>query len=360
MLLKLKTKSTRILTLVLGVILVGAESVFAQINLDSLPEESLAGGQKPAIFRGEAFALYVENDTRKMGGPGSDQSYSNGIKISYIYAENRIPRWSRPVVHGLSFLAPDLEKAKLNYAFSAGHQIYTPNNTQETALIKDDRPYAGWLYLGFMVCLRQDKVEHFLELNLGTLGPSALGQEIQNTTHGMIGEEKALGWSNSLNDEPAIQLFYQKRYKRSLSDQIDFIPSYGAALGNVKVSAQIGALVRLGINLPDDFGPSRPSAGDSDPFVAPRQNEFNNRKSFYVFAGARGNWIARNIFLDGNSFRESPRVTKYPITFSTEFGMGAQFDRYSVVWRFVTKSPEFEEKRSFNSFASVSLVYFLL
>ncbi|MBK7962805.1 MAG: lipid A deacylase LpxR family protein [Bdellovibrionales bacterium] len=357
--LKLKTKSIRILTLLLGVFYVSVTPSFAESKSPSTPESIFTGGHQPAFSHGEAFALYIENDTRNIGGPGSDEAYSNGLKLSYIYAEDRIPPWSRAAARSMAFLGPHLDRAKLNYAFSVGPQIYTPNNTQEGALIKDDRPYVGWLYLGFTVSLRQENVGHFLELDLGTLGPSALGSEVQNSTHNLIGAKKAQGWRNSLNDEPTLQLFYQKRTKTDISKQLDFIPSYGAALGNVQVSAQIGAQIRFGFNLPDDFGPGRPSAGDGDPFVSPMQDILKKRNSYYIFGGGRGNWIARNIFLDGNSFRESPRVTKHPVTFSTEFGFGLQFTSLALVWRFVTRSPEFEEKKAFNSFASVSVIYFV-
>lgn len=37
----------------------------------------------------QAFALYIENDSRNIGGPGSDQAYSNGFKFSYIFAEKK-------------------------------------------------------------------------------------------------------------------------------------------------------------------------------------------------------------------------------------------------------------------------------
>jgi hypothetical protein len=81
--------------------------------------------------------------------------------------------------------------------------------------------------------------------------------------------------------------------------------------------------------------------------------------SFYGFIGGQVNAVAHNIFLDGNTFRHSPHVTKYPVTLENEFGFGAQLHRWSYVWRFVTRSPEFKEKREFNSFASISITYSL-
>lgn len=116
----------------------------------------------------DAYAIYFENDSRNIGGPGSDQAYTNGFKFSYIYA---------------------------------------PNDTQATNLIVDERSYAAWLYLGFAVSLKAKSTEHFLELDLGTIGPSALGEQVQNGFHSLIGTNKANGWSNEFEQRKELSSF---------------------------------------------------------------------------------------------------------------------------------------------------------
>lgn len=308
---------------------------------------------------GEAFIFYIENDSRIIGGPGSDQAYSNGFKFSYIYAEDKIPEWARGTVKKIRFLEQEQEKAKVNFGVSFGQQIYTPNNTDLSSFISDDRPYAGWMYLGLAASFKEEKVGHFFELDIGAIGPSALGKEVQNNYHELIHEPRAEGWEHSLHDEPTLQLFYQRRTKSYATKNFDSFHYYGAGFGNVMIGAHVGIMVRGGINLLDDFGPSRPSATDGDSFVSPIINPKSNKKSYYGFAGIRGNALARNIFLDGNTFRDSHHVTKYPFTFETEFGAGLQILPLGVVWRFVTRSPEFKERSDFNSFASINVIYFL-
>ncbi len=307
---------------------------------------------------GRAWAFYIENDSHNIGGPGSDQAYSNGFKFSYIFAENRAPRWAEKSTRALDFLDSNLNHAKMNFGLSVGQQIYTPNDTATSDLITDDRPYAGWLYLGLAASFKEENVGHFFELDLGVVGPSALGEQVQNNFHRLIQESPAEGWKNGLHDEPTVELLYQKRFKAWQKSQFDFVPYYGGAFGNVKVGVHVGALVRAGINLPDDFGPSRPSASDGDSFVAPNPSPESRQKSYYAFAGSRGNAVLHNIFLDGNTWQPSPHVKKYPLTFETEFGVGFQLLPYSVVWRFVTRSPEFEERSRVNSFASLNVMYF--
>ena len=128
-------------------------------------------------------------------------------------------------------------------------------------------------------------------------------------------------------------------------------------MGNVLIGAHTGGLIRFGYNLPDDFGPTRPSATDGDSFVSPPSKDSKFRKSYYVFGGVRGNLVLRNIFLDGNSIRSSHRVTKLPFVHEWEFGTGLQIIPFVVVWSFVTRSPEFEQRKKYSSFASLNFTY---
>lgn len=309
---------------------------------------------------GEAVAVYLENDTRSLGGPGSDQAYTNGFKFSYIYAKNKIPAWARAAVEKHKLLnEQNPDETKMNLGISLGHQIYTPNNLGDPNLITNDRPYAGWLYLGFAANIREKSSAQFFELDIGIVGPSALGKQIQNNWHDMIPKQRGMGWQHGLNDEPTLQLYYQKRFKIAEAKNVDLLPFYGGAFGNVMIGAHVGAIIRVGSNLLDDFGPSRPSSNDGDSFVSPMNLDEPSKFGYYAFASARGNMVARNIFLDGNSFQTSHHVKKYPFNFDTELGICLQKMPFNVVWRFVTRSPEFEERGGFISFGSLNVVYFM-
>lgn len=312
---------------------------------------------QPNPHQGEAFVFYVENDSRNLGGPGSDQSYSNGFKFSYIYAEDRAPKWPGNVIRTLEYFDDNFEKSQSNFGISIGHQIYTPNKTHFKNMVVDDRPYAAWLYLGLAFSFKNEDTAHIFEFDFGTIGPSAQGEQVQNNFHDLIRQDRAQGWDNGLHDEITLQFLYQKRTRVFKTSNTDGIFYYGAALGNVQVGGHTGAIVRVGKNIPDDLGPGRPSAGDGDSFVTTTSKSENPGNSYYAFAGIRGNALVKNIFLDGNTFRSSHHVRKYPFTFDTEFGLGLEVKPWGVVWRFVTKSPEFEQRSIFNSFASLNIVY---
>jgi lipid A 3-O-deacylase len=249
-------------------------------------------------------------------------------------------------------------KAKTNFGVSLGHQIFTPSDVRAVDVVPNDRPYAAWLYVGLAASVKETSVEQFVELDIGTVGPSALGEQVQNGFHKLIGSGTSAGWKNGLADELTLQVFYQKRHKTVVAPYLDVVPYYGLGLGNVLVAGHAGGMVRLGgPRLPDDFGASRPSASDGNSFISARSFSDEITPSYFLFLGSRGNYVIKNIFLDGNSGSSDHRLNKSAVTFEIELGLGMHFSAGTLVWRWVTKSPEFEERKEYNSFASISFVY---
>lgn len=312
--------------------------------------------------KGQGITFYLENDSRDIGGPGSDNAYTSGFKLSYISADDKIPSWATPVVNRSALMKESLKNSNSNFGISLAHQIYTPNDIRNPNLIPDDRPYAAWLYVGFSAHFKSEVSSHSAELNVGMIGPEAAGASVQNGYHRVIGKYNAEGWSHQLETEPTLQLSYQQRLRFfQLGNEegvkyFDVIPFFGGALGNVAVDVHAGGMIRFGHNLPQDFGATRPSSADGDNFVTPITTSYM-KPSLYVFAAGRSTLIGRNIFLDGNTFRSSHHVQKIPLIFETELGAAGIYNQWSVIWRFVTRSPEFRERSVVNSFASISLGY---
>jgi len=100
-------------------------------------------------------------------------------------------------------------------------------------------------------------------------------------------------------------------YKGSTGPQLDAIAHYGASLGNVRTYLNTGLTLRIGSLVPNDFGtsPIRPG-GDSN---APLESNVTHRFSeggLHAFISADARVVARDIFLDGNTFTDSPASKK--------------------------------------------------
>ena len=190
------------------------------------------------IHEGKAFSIGIENDSKNIGGPGSDQAYSDGFKLAYIYAKDHVPVWAPEWVVESKFLKDEISGAKANFGISLNHQIYTPNNVRVMGLQRNDRPYAAWLNAALSMHLKNEFRSKSVEFSFGVVGPAAMGEGVQNGFHRLIGVQPAEGWGNQLKNEPAIQLGYQQRIhffelKNRYGPWFDLIPMVGGGLGNV-------------------------------------------------------------------------------------------------------------------------------
>jgi len=184
--------------------------------------------------------LYVENDLFSE----TDQDYTSGIQLSWVspdisdYVESEeLPAWIRRLNRNLTFFHQSHEGLKRNVTVTFGQQIYTPQDLNETNLIEDDRPYAGWLFLGLGYQTRAEDQLDTLEVQIGIVGPGAYGQEAQDFIHDLRGFEKFKGWDNQLRHEPSIVATWEhKRKWRRINPETRFgydaITHAGLSLGN--------------------------------------------------------------------------------------------------------------------------------
>ncbi len=293
----------------------------------------------------------------------TDRHYTNGVRISRVSPPGEVPGWLGAMARIPSNFGPGGEPAEQRWAVSLGHSMFTPDDTDSFALVPDDRPYAAWLYLGFSVhsvyegaegAARQD----VFSVEAGIVGPSALGEEIQNTYHDLINVELSNGWAHQLEDEPGLKLGFVRKWRSAhwdVSDdgrfEADAIPHLAVTLGNIMTDASIGGLVRLGENLKDDFGPPRirPGLPGSETFGR------TGRLDWYLFAGGELRGVARNIFIDGNTGKDSHRVDREPFVADLQLGFAVLFERVRLTYTHVFVSPEFEEQSQWDQFGALTL-----
>ena len=205
-----------------------------------------------------------------------------------------------------------------------------------------------------------DTVYNTLELQLGVVGPAALGEQAQNNVHDFLGIDRAFGWDEQLGNELGINLVANRMWRvnypfdeeRPRGLAVGLVPQVTASVGNVQTYGSAGVMVRVGRDLYADFGPprQRPSVAGSD-FVQPA----TDRWGWYLFAGVDGRIVGRDIFLDGNTFQDSRSVDKKHFVGDGSLGGALLFPwgRLSYVHTF--RSEEFDGQGPFAEFGSVNL-----
>lgn len=340
-----------------------AITAFMAVFLLSLPSAALADGFAENLRAG-TFVLHTEND--KFGG-GTDEFYTNGVQATWVSPV--LESWEDADVHAsIEMLAGSLplinDERRHSISFGVGHTIFTPVDTQTTKPQPDDRPYAGWLYGTLGLHAKNSRQLDVFELTLGIVGPSAMGEQVQNDFHRLIGVDEANGWEHQLHDEPGILLTWERNWRlfpdkdpaRTGGWGFDATPHFGATLGNVKTYVNAGGEVRFGYNLPADFGTS--FIGPADGVNAPIEGLEDSRPGFHVFGGLEGKAVARDIFLDGNTWRDSPSVAKRTLVGDAYFGLSVRpSSHFAVTYTQVVRTKEFYGQTHPHVFGSLSLSF---
>lgn len=307
------------------------------------------------------FTMYFENDTFT----GTDQHYTNGLKFSWLSADLvdwGQTGWRKTFVDLLPYV--NRTGGQKNIGLALGQNIYTPRDITRTNPDLTDRPYGGWSYLELAFVSKTPAVSDTIAIQAGIVGPHSLAEDSQRLVHQWTANTRPRGWDYQLRDEIGVNVSYERRwrlYARSLYQTvgIDLVPHAGVSLGNVQTYANAGGTVRVGLNLPSDFGVqlARPGsvggtpADDLDPRVALDRNF-----SVFVFGAADGRAVARDIFLDGNTFRSSRSVTKEPFVADLSVGVGLIAGRWQLTYTQVWRTREFTtESGRYNNFGSITL-----
>ncbi len=298
-----------------------------------------------------ALTFYFENDVFS----GTDRCYTGGFQLAWIsksLADTRKSPWIKwlPFTRG-----PDFQNA---LSFSFGQNIYTPDDITLPEVIPDDRPYAGHLYLSIGLHSRSRNRKDLWELSAGMVGPAALGHEAQKLIHKLINGTEPLGWHNQLHNEFVVGLVFERKWKvlrwgeaRGLG--LELIPHIGAGAGNLYLYAAAGAQVKFGWSLPDDFGTKLIRPGGS------RSTGFREKGPFgiYAYAMIDGKGVARNIFLDGNTFGHSHKVHKNPWSVDLILGLSMRLGRFNFGYEEVFWSRKFKTESRNQAFGALNLTY---
>ncbi|MCK8787609.1 lipid A deacylase LpxR family protein [Roseomonas sp. NAR14] len=300
-------------------------------------------------YAGGSLSLTNEND---MWG-GTDRYYTNGLQA----------RWTSPAgppTGAVGWLDRQagwlLGPGEFRWGLGLSQSIFTPEDIRRRVPDPFDRPYAGHLYGSLTLERATETRRTVLEFQLGLTGPGAGGEFVQNRWHDVINKFHAEGWRYQLRDEPTFGVLTERDWRVALPPvrgiAAEVIPNATLALGNAYTYAGTGALLRLGNALDADWGPVRiRPALSSSPLTRPRE-EFG----WYAFVGVGGRLVARNLFLDGSTFRSgSPSVDRRWAVGEVQFGAALLWRGMRLSYTHVIQSEEFTRQHNGQVFGSLSL-----
>ncbi|MBC7655108.1 MAG: lipid A deacylase LpxR family protein [Oligoflexus sp.] len=316
--------------------------IFRLILSLTLTVLSLTAISQTKLYQNE-LGFKSENDSYL--GTGQDRYYTNGLFITFKRASK-----TKNYTDSLKF-------TKKIWSATIGQYMYNAQSGQISNIKFVDRPFAAYLYGGFALQYLNDK-EHIkrFELQVGTIGPSALGYEGQEFIHKTFGFYDIKGWEYQVKNEVGFNAKADLLYliHRSKNKKIDFSLPVEARLGNTFTSLNAGVLFRTG-----NLNPLYHS-------VATQSNVSNFReagvaeKEFYFFLKPQIQLIAYDATITGGLFREN----KGPVTFKTnplvvsqELGLAYAKKRWTVDFSVIFKTKEESSMVFSHQYGSFDLYY---
>lgn len=311
--------------------------------------EQAAPHAKPPV----SFNIFFENDgTFVRPQDDDDRHYTSGQAISWVYHQTggrKIADWLNLPADGTAL------------GFVLGQQIYTPEVITEAVVDPNDRPFTGYLYLGTFWQREHNDVLDHIEIDLGITGASSLAEQAQEIVHD-ITDDPDPDWSSQLDSEFAFNLTYRRKWRQDLgrTDFVDLpldwqlIPRFEVDVGTVLRRVSVGTDLRVGVNLPDDFGAARfidPGSATGKPLQG---------LSHYGFVRVIGRYVEWNTFIEGSNYRDpSAAVSLEPFVGEAAAGFAIEWRRGSCVFNATylqsISSREFEGQDEVEGLGAIAL-----
>ncbi|RYG18210.1 MAG: lipid A deacylase LpxR family protein [Chitinophagaceae bacterium] len=290
-------------------------------------------------FKNE-FGFKSENDAYLFYG--QDRYYTNGL---FIYFRHAIEEQK-------------LEKLeKLTYEISAGQKMYNPVSGFRPDPATQDRPFAGYLYAGGSVSLFY-KNESVLKtgIELGTVGPNALGKEAQQLLHDIVGFYEIDGWQYQIKNELAVNLNaqYTQLLHRSAAKTVDFSFDGYANVGSTYSGAGAGVLFRAGsINQLFNSASTNSIIGNNS------KKERLTKNEVFFYAKPQLNFVAYDATVQGSLFNNDSPVTfgTKPIVFAQQLGFNYSSRRFTLDYNIIFKSKEVKSVAKAHQYGAISMFY---
>ena len=270
-------------------------------------------------------------------------------KLQKRWEDTYLPETTAKLASKLPLLNSPGTHKRLGFALI--HLIATPEDLIAEELIEDDLPYSGFLG-GFLQLSSSNDLElSVVQLTLGIVGRSSLGEPIQQEAHRLVGTDIPRGWRHQLNDELVVNLdlYHGQRLINRLETglwgaQFDLDWRVGAGVGNLLSYGSVGIGMRLGWNLI----PGWELAPAENRTVANNFHDYRSspKYSFYFYSILESFAVAHSIFIDGNTFRDSHSVDGLPLQSKLAYGAVFKASRWLLRVSFISGTKLFRSSQT--------------
>lgn len=226
--------------------------------------------------------------------------------------------------------------------------MYTPTDTRYAPALKDDRPYASYLYLGYRRTStdKSRKLEFSTELDLGFTGPYSPGSYFQTLVHKTFPtNDKPLGWETQIKSDPIIN--YSVGIDKIILEKDHLVLSAGMEAKLGTLYTQTGAVFKMlaGRNI--------------SPFNATAKNK--DRWQYFWYLKTNGSIVGYDATMQGGLFNKdnifvlnSSEVSRFVATAETGLHLSYKDTGIELAQHFL--SPEYKGGM-FHKWGRISLLF---
>ncbi len=298
------------------------------------------------------MALKVDND----GVLAVDRDYTSGVALTYSTPAT--------LLDNVDLFLNRPQK----WQFSLGHKMWTPIDVNERVPRRNERPYAGYLFLQtHYLILPHGFSAHSnataFSLLLGTTGEAAKSEQAQTFIHSITGTTQPEGWAYQIDNQVAgavgVQHFRQVQHKKASRYHYDSSLLLEGNIGNFRSDLASGLIWRWGQSLNQSIGsidisselPFRPGWITA------------TTESWFTFYGLKARYRFNDTTLEGpqNTVPDQNQlmeVSLKPFQFETLLGI-TYFNRdYGASFSLAAKTAEFHQSKQ-SMYGSGNLTLFV-
>lgn len=241
----------------------------------------------------------------------------------------------------------------------AGQKIFNPFYAKAPNPLTHDRPFTAYLYTGAAFNWFYSSEKMFrLGIQLGTIGPDALGEEIQTSYHKFLGVFKPAGWEYQLKNEFGINLSidYNQLLFKQKKGLFDVAMLSNLNVGNTFSGINGGLLFRVG-----KFNKMYESSSYNSIISNPNfNNNLPTKKEFFFYYKPIINVVAYDATIQGGMFIKDKGPVTFdakPLVFTQDIGANFSSARWSTSFFVTLKSKEVQSTATAYSYATWVVCY---
>jgi len=279
--------------------------------------------------------------------------YTNGLYISWYDLssegddEVEPPLLTRPLTWMQNQITP------LSYSVNTiGQSMITPTDITKENPDPDDAPYAGLLFFRSTYILVHDNYADAVSTVIGVIGPASGAEKTQQFVHKLTGSNEPRGWDHQLGNEIVGQVSRTGVWRFSPREfsPVDAVLLGNVSLGNLESSVGGGLILRAGSGLSKSFSTVALLTGRiSNPVAVDN--------GWYFYMGAAGDYLYNQIYMNGNTFKDSPSADLRHDQYTLIAGFSYAWSDISLSFSYQKGSPLDKGSSARQEFGALTLAW---